>query len=224
MITCRGLCLREDGCTISYVGALSIDICGILMHEWIFLGGSGLYPSRTHGHWKESVMLNRNNIMILLTMACFALSGCGTASAGEVTPTLSSEDVLGTVQVYAEQTQQVTMQTVPPTPITPSPTVPQDTPTPIQTTTPSTPVVTADYNAFVREGPGESYRNIDFFLEGQTAEVAGQYMNEETGTWWYIRRIEGGKDGWVWSGAVTFAGNPSVVLHLEPPEKDDESD
>jgi uncharacterized protein YgiM (DUF1202 family) len=166
-------------------------------------------------------MQNRSNIMILIIVACIALSGCSMASSGEATPTRSSEEVLGTVQAYAEQTRQVTMQTIPPTPVTPSPTVPQDTATPERTSTPSTPLVTADYNAFVREGPDESYRNIDFLLEGQTAEVVGQYMNEETGTWWYIQRIEGGKDGWVWSGAVTFAGNPGVVLHLEPPEKED---
>ena len=166
-------------------------------------------------------MLNRNRILILVIVAYVALSGCGAASSGETTPTRSSEEVLETVQAYAEQTRQVTMQTVPPTPVTPSPTVPQDTPTPVLTATPSIPLVTADYNAFVREGPDESYRNIDFFLEGQTAEVVGQYMNEETGTWWYIRRIEGGKDGWVWSGAVTFAGNVGVVLHLEPPEKEE---
>lgn len=166
-------------------------------------------------------MLNRNHFMILFVMVCTTLCGCGIATTGEITPTRSSEEVLGTVQAYAEQTRQVTMQTIPPTPITPSPTVPQDTPTPFQTATPSTPIVTADFNAFVREGPDESYRNIDYLLEGQTAEVVGQYMNEETGTWWYIQRIGGGKDGWVWSGAVTFAGNPSMILHLEPPEKEE---
>lgn len=143
------------------------------------------------------------------------LIGCGTSG----TPTRSSEEVLGTAQLHAEHTRQVTLQTPPPTPITPSATPPliTDTPVPTVTPTPSTPIATANYNAFVRSGPDEAYSHIDFFLEGQSAEIFGRYDNPSNGTWWFIRRIEAGRDGWVWGGAVTIAGDVEAVLHLEPP-------
>ncbi|MCZ6529185.1 MAG: hypothetical protein O6949_02480, partial [Chloroflexi bacterium] len=36
--------------------------------------------------------------------------------------------------------------------------------------------------------------------------------------WWLIRRFgEAGRDGWVWSGAVTLSGNEAGVPVLEPP-------
>jgi hypothetical protein len=67
----------------------------------------------------------------------------------------------------------------------------------------------------VRSGPDETYANIDFLLQGQH----GIYENESSGTWWYIDRIEEGKDGWIWSGAVTVSGNVIGVPVLEAPSQ-----
>lgn len=142
---------------------------------------------------------------------------CNLGSRVESTPTLSSEDVLATAQAIAEQTLQAATETPSPTPPTPSPTTPLETTTPEPTSTPSIPLLTADYNANVRFGPGEEYDIIDVILAAQAAEVVGRYDDTPIGTWWFIRRIEGGIDGWVWSGAVTVSGNAAGVPVLEPP-------
>jgi len=145
-----------------------------------------------------------------------SLSACG---SGDQTAADAGEAVIETAQAKAELTRQATRQTPPPTPVTPSPTVPLITVTPVPslTPTPSVPIVSADYNAYVRSGPDESFESIDFFLQGQTAEVVGRYENETTGTWYSVRRIEAGRDGWVWSGAVTFAGDENAVPFIDPP-------
>ncbi len=155
---------------------------------------------------------------VLLGVALAAISAACSLGAGpEATPTLSSDDVLRTAEAIAQQTRQAVSATPSPTPPTPTLTEPLETPTPEATATPEKPTVTADYNANVRNGPGEEYEVIDFFLEGQQGEVAGRYENPSSGTWWFIRRIGGGLDGWVWGGAVTFAGDESRVPVLEPP-------
>jgi hypothetical protein len=87
------------------------------------------------------------------------------------------------------------------------------------TPTPGRAIVTADYNAYVRSGPDEEYANIDFLLDGQSGYIVGRYENEVTGTWWLIERIEEGKDGWVWSGAVTTSGDTIGIPLLEAPEE-----
>ncbi len=157
---------------------------------------------------------------IITPLAIFTLSlvSCGTDSTvpGD---NRSSQDVLGTAQARAEATRAATFQTPPPTPITPSPTPPAVTETiaPTVTPTPSTPIVVADYNAYVRSGPDETYESIDFLLQGQRAAILGMFENELTGTWWYVDRIDEGKDGWVWSGAVTVSGDLFSVPVLEAP-------
>jgi len=37
------------------------------------------------------------------------------------------------------------------------------------------------------------------------------------GTWWYIKRIGQGLNGWVWGGAVTFSGDATGIPYLEAP-------
>jgi hypothetical protein len=69
----------------------------------------------------------------------------------------------------------------------------------------------------VRSGPDETYESIDFLLQGQRAAILGMFENELTGTWWYVDRIDEGKDGWVWSGAVTVSGDLFSVPVLEAP-------
>jgi uncharacterized protein YraI len=130
---------------------------------------------------------------------------------------LSADEVLSTAQAIADQTRQATTPTATPQPIPPTATEPLESLTPTATATGTAPVVTADYNANVRSGPGENYPIIDVFLEGETASVVGRYDDLTSGTWWAIHRLAQGLDGWVWAGAVTFSGDESTVPFLEPP-------
>ncbi len=104
-----------------------------------------------------------------------------------------------------------------PTPITPTATEQLETNTPAPTSTPSAPAIRANYNAYVRTGPDEAFDYIDFLLEGKTAQVIGRYENPSNGTWWYVHPDEGGLEGWIWGGAVTFSGNASAVPERESP-------
>ncbi len=147
-------------------------------------------------------------ILVLLTSLTGACTGIGAGTA-----TRSAEDVLATAETLADLTRAATVQTLPPTPEPPTATATPPGPTATPTATEGPPVVEADYNAYVREGPDESFAFVDYFLEGQQGEVIGRFENTEYNppTWWYIRRIDQGKDGWVWSGAVTFYGEESGV-------------
>jgi hypothetical protein len=160
---------------------------------------------------------------LVLAMLTAILVGSCQSTDISTADSLSSEEVLATAQARAEATRQATFQTPPPTPITPSPTAPliTDTPVPSVTPTPARPIATADYNAYVRTGPDESYSDIDFLFQGQQGYIIGRYENDVTGTWWYIERIGEGKDGWIWSGAVTTSGDVLGVQLLEAPPLDD---
>ena len=162
-------------------------------------------------------MFTRLTYFSLLLALTLLVGACG--ANRDNSATRSSEDVMATAYAEAELTKQATFQTPPPTPVTPSPTAPLVSPTPTLTVTPtpSQPVVTANYNAYVRTGPDESYEAIDFFVEGQRAFVIGRFENETNGTWWSVQRIDEGLDGWVWSGAVTITGDASNILLLEAP-------
>lgn len=168
----------------------------------------------------ESTAMPSRTIIYLAIIYSVVSGACATAPS-EPTDHRSSQDVLETAQARAEATRAATFRTPPPTPITPSPTAPlvTDTPVPSTTPTPSQPIAVADYNAYVRSGPGETYDNIDFLLQGQSGFILGTYENESNGTWWYIDRIEEGKDGWIWSGAVTVSGDVIGVPLLEAPSQ-----
>jgi hypothetical protein len=162
--------------------------------------------------------MSRSATTLFILLCALVLAACtGTAEIGGSERT--SDDVLQTAQARAEATRAATFQTPPPTPITPSPTAPliTDTPEPTLTPTPSQPIAIADYNAYVRSGPDETYDHIDFLLQGQAAVILGLYENEITGMWWYIDRIDEGKDGWIWGGAVTVSGDVTGVPALEAP-------
>jgi uncharacterized protein YgiM (DUF1202 family) len=167
----------------------------------------------------SDALMTRISSNIALLLLFLIPSAC--SSGGAAAPTISSDSVLQTAQAKAELTRQATFQTPPPTPIPPTPTQPFQTPTitPTLTPTPGLPILTADYNAYVREGPDETYKHVDFLLEGQRAYVVGRFENTVTGTWYQIERIDEGKDGWVWSGAVTFNGDPASIPEVEPPPR-----
>ena len=143
-----------------------------------------------------------------------ALYGCSTVP--EVS-SRSSEDVLRTAEAIAQQTRQSSTATpvVPTETATPEP--PEVTSTPQLTATPEIPMLEALYNANVRSGPDENYPIIDIFFQEQRAEVVGRYDHPNLGSWWFIRRIGEGLNGWVWGGAVNFYGNPALVPFFEPP-------
>lgn len=154
---------------------------------------------------------------LLLVAFCLLLLGCTPGEEMNSTPTRSGEEVISTAKAFAELTRQATAQTPPPTPIPPSPTAIPPTPTSEPTETLGPPIVTANYNAIVRNGPDEAYNQIDVFFEGQTAEVIGRYNNLVSGTWWYIQRIGEGKDGWVWDEAVILTGSVDGVPFRDAP-------
>jgi uncharacterized protein YraI len=77
-------------------------------------------------------------------------------------------------------------------------------------------VAAANYPVAVRSGPGEQYEDIDLFLTGQMARVVGRYDDSPIGTWYLLQRIDAGKDGWVWSGAVTLTGDAALVPVITP--------
>jgi uncharacterized protein YgiM (DUF1202 family) len=156
-------------------------------------------------------------LLLFCIIASFVISACSSGSQTTEEPTRSSEDVLRTAEAIAEETRQAATPTFSPTPITPSPTVIEDTATPQSTATPAEPIVRANYNANVRSGPDEAYQVIDFFLDGEEANVIGQYAHPTMGVWWYVKRIGQGLNGWVWGGAVTVSGDTSAVPYLEAP-------
>jgi len=151
------------------------------------------------------------------TLLLFVLSGCNLASREASTPTVSSEQVLQTARAIAQATLEAASPTPTRAPPTDTPGPPTETFTPEPTGTPSTPLVTADYNANLRSGPGEEYEVLDFFLGGEQANVVGRYDDTPIGTWWSIERIGEGRDGWIWSGAATLSGSDLGVPVLVPP-------
>lgn len=147
-----------------------------------------------------------------------ALAACrGGASTGTSTP--SPEQVIATAEAIADSTRSAVTATPTLPPVTATPEPPTATAAPAATDTPEIPIATALFNAYVRSGPDDAHPNVDFLLQGQTAEIIGQYNNftSETsfGTWWQIRRIGGGLDGWVHSGAVSVAGNANFVPSID---------
>jgi uncharacterized protein YraI len=153
----------------------------------------------------------------LVALLALGLIACGRSQETTGTPTISSDDVLKTAEAIAEATRNAATPTPSQTPLTPTATEILETATPEATTTPLSPVVVADYNANVRTGPDEIFPAIDVLLQGAQANVVGRYQNEVNGTWWSIRRIGGGLDGWVWGGAVTLSGDANLVPFLESP-------
>ena len=126
--------------------------------------------------------------------------------------------MIRTAEAMAEQTRQAATPTSSPTPVTPTAIPAPVTPTLVVTATQAItgPFVTADYPVSVRVGPGEAYAQVDLFLTEQRARVVGRYDDTPIGTWYLLQRIDVGKDGWVWSGAVTLVGDPAQIPVVTP--------
>ncbi len=141
------------------------------------------------------------------------LSGCSRQSSSSV-DTITAEDVIRTAEAIAAATLSAATETPTRSPATPTDTPVPFTDTPAPSPTPDVPIAIPNYNANVRSGPGEAFEVIDFFLEGQQAQITGQYLDEEGMTWLYLSRIEEGRDGWIFFGAVTIYGNIDTVPFL----------
>lgn len=158
---------------------------------------------------------------LALSLAAALLGAGCSAGLGARTPTPSTEDVIRTAEAMAEATRLAATPTPSPAPVTATATptaTPAVSPTPEATATPaiSGPVVTANYPVSVRLGPGEAYEQVDLFLTGQMARVIGRFDDTPIGTWFLVVRIDVGKDGWVWSGAVTLTGDPALIPLATP--------
>jgi len=153
--------------------------------------------------------------VVVAALAVVGLAGCSPGGPVGTPPALSADDVISTARAAAAQTRQAVTPTPSQTPVPPTATAAPETPTATAVPTASGPIVTANETANVRSGPGAEYEWIDFLYQGQSAEVLGQYENAETGTWWYVRRIGGGLDGWVWGQVVTLSGNEALIPFLE---------
>jgi len=152
----------------------------------------------------------------LTALLLVLLAGCNFRGTESVTPTASGDQIVQTAQAIAQATLAAATSTPTQVPPTPSPAPPTNTPPPAATLTPASPVVTANYNANIRRGPGENYEVLDFLLGGQQADVFGRYDNSPIGTWWYVRPIGSGITGWVWSGAMALSGSDFGVPVLTP--------
>ncbi len=172
-----------------------------------------LLARRAGRGWRQMVAKGLASCMLILAAL---LAGCSGAARG--TPTPSAEDVIRTAEAMADQTRQAATPTSSPTPVTPTATLTPGTPTVAVTATPAVSglVVTANYPVSVRVGPGEGYAQVDLFLTGQMAVVVGRFDDTPIGTWYLIQRVEVGKDGWVWSGAVTLVGDPALIPVVTP--------
>lgn len=155
--------------------------------------------------------------LVWIAIVSLSATACSLRRAPASTPTLSGDQALQTAQAIADATRRAASPTPSPTPITPSPTPILATDTPTATATPTVAIVTANYNAYVRAGPDVSFDWVDFLLQGQTAQVVGRYENPTSGTWWYLRRLGQGKDGWIWSGAVTLSGDAGGIPLMPSP-------
>ncbi len=154
--------------------------------------------------------------LALLLLAAALVGACSSGST-RAAPTLTSDQAMQTAEAIAQLTSQAIAPTSSPVPASPTATPILATSTPAPTASSTSPMATAKYTVAVRAGPGTVYEQIDIFVMGQAAEVYGQYTETANEPWYYIHRIGAGKDGWVWSGAVDFSGNPAQVPPMGAP-------
>lgn len=154
--------------------------------------------------------------LALLLISAAVMGACSPGST-RAAPTLTGDQAMHTAEAIAQLTSQAITPTLSPVPASPTATPILATSTPAPTASSTSPMATAKYPVAVRTGPGEVYEQIDLFLQGQVADVYGQYTEPAIGLWYYLHRIGAGKDGWVWSGAVDFSGNPGQVPSMDAP-------
>ena len=77
-----------------------------------------------------------------------------------------------------------------------------------------TPSVTAVMNANCRYGPGSVYDELDYLMEGETADALGRSADW---AWWYVRLMDSQQMCWVWDGAVEAECTDQLPVIAAPP-------
>ena len=86
--------------------------------------------------------------------------------------------------------------------------------TPTITPTYSVPILKINESTNCRTGPGQNYEIIFAFLPGATAEIVGQYPQDN---YWVVKLPDSGGTCWAWGGYATTSGSFWVVPTMTPP-------
>lgn len=109
--------------------------------------------------------------------------------------------------------QTTTSPAAPPAPPPPAPVL-DITPTPTPTATLGPPFVIASMNTNCRSGPGSVYDVVSYLLQDERAAVSGR---DAASTWWWIDRLDGFGQCWVWDNLVAREGDFSQVPVVPAP-------
>jgi uncharacterized protein YraI len=143
----------------------------------------------------------KNKLMPLIFIFAVVLAACG---GGEETAAPSTEAVPG-----QETSMPADNGDYGPTP------VPNAAVAVMPTPESGAPAVTADFNTYVRGGPGTNYPVYGAFLGGISASATGR---SEDGTWWVISiPVAANGEGWVPAAYVTASNAGSVPVVAAPP-------
>lgn len=91
---------------------------------------------------------------------------------------------------------------------------PEDTPTPIIQLTPSTPIVVAQRDLDIREGPASDFERIDILIENNSLDIMGISTDRR----WYQILLRDGTTGWVLAAesGAELLGNRDVLQVIIP--------
>jgi uncharacterized protein YraI len=152
----------------------------------------------------------RRLLCAFMALALVSITCTVQASASEVEPTLSSDQIADTAVARA-LTAQAGAATETSTP--------EASATPTSTSTPilaqCSPTILANTDANVRSGPDTAYGIVGYLPKGGTLPVAGR---NDANSWWYVQ-FAGGPGGYAWiSGSVVTASCiPTVVQIVAAP-------
>lgn len=157
--------------------------------------------------------MNKSILTFFLGMGLI-LASCNTPKTPAPDPDMLTA-AASTVQVVltplASATVTIATRTVTAIPATPSltPTI-----TPTITPTYSVPLLTIKENTNCRTGPGQEYEIVFTFLPGATAEIVGQYPQDN---YWVVKLPNSNETCWAWGQYATANGSFWAVPTLQPP-------
>jgi len=149
--------------------------------------------------------MHKNRVLIAVLAISLAILSCNVPSGQEV----ESLALTITALVNTATPSGAASATLPP------PTTSASDATVAASATACSPIVTANLNANVREGPSTDYNPVGALLTNQTAPIVGR--NAE-GSWWNIVFAAGpGGKGWIANSTVTASCLPASVAVIAPP-------